>query len=203
MSQRNDLLYKFYHLVMTIPPVLYWRRRRKRLLTDAEKNIIVGMLAAGYYVILTGTKGHWSSWLVQVATFVREGILTHYSHSLMNCDFIDDPAKRDEFKFIEATAATGSHYATFDEVFEDVDHVCLLTPSTMENEDWTAVIDGLVLNNGKPYDDLAHRRDWEPFDRSVDIRVARLRKKIERDPTKPQVIKTIPGAGYMYASDGR
>jgi two-component system phosphate regulon response regulator OmpR len=41
--------------------------------------------------------------------------------------------------------------------------------------------------------DLAHRRDWEPFDRSIDIRVARLRKKIERDPAKPQIIKTIPG----------
>ena len=59
-----------------------------------------------------------------------------------------------------------------------------------------------VLSRGQLLD-LAHRRDWEPFDRSIDIRVARLRKKIERDPTKPQVIKTIPGAGYMYASDGR
>jgi len=51
--------------------------------------------------------------------------------------------------------------------------------------------------------DLAHRRDWEPFDRSIDIRVARLRKKIERDPAKPQIIKTISGAGYMYVSDAR
>jgi two-component system phosphate regulon response regulator OmpR len=51
--------------------------------------------------------------------------------------------------------------------------------------------------------DLAHKRGWEPFDRSIDIRVARLRKKIERDPAKPQIIKTIPGTGYMYVSDGR
>ena len=49
--------------------------------------------------------------------------------------------------------------------------------------------------------DLAHRRDWEPFDRSIDIGVARLRKKIERDPAKPQIIKTIPGTGYMYVSE--
>ena len=41
------------------------------------------------------------------------------------------------------------------------------------------------------------------FDRSIDIRVARLRKKIERDPAKPQIIKTIPGAGYMYVSERR
>jgi len=51
--------------------------------------------------------------------------------------------------------------------------------------------------------DLAHNKDWEPFDRSIDIRVARLRKKIERDPAKPQIIKTIPGVGYMYVSEGR
>ena len=51
--------------------------------------------------------------------------------------------------------------------------------------------------------DLAHNRDWEPFDRSIDIRVARLRKKLERDPAKPQIIKTIPGAGYMYVSERR
>ncbi|NJN40388.1 MAG: response regulator [Gammaproteobacteria bacterium] len=41
-------------------------------------------------------------------------------------------------------------------------------------------------------------RDWEPFDRSIDIRIARLRKKVERDPDHPQLIKTIRGAGYMY-----
>jgi DNA-binding response OmpR family regulator len=51
--------------------------------------------------------------------------------------------------------------------------------------------------------DLAHRRDWEPFDRSIDIRVTRLRKKIERDPAKPEIIKTIRGTGYMYVSEGR
>jgi two-component system phosphate regulon response regulator OmpR len=41
-------------------------------------------------------------------------------------------------------------------------------------------------------------RDWDPFDRSIDIRIARLRKKIEFDPDKPQLIKTVRGVGYMY-----
>ncbi len=41
-------------------------------------------------------------------------------------------------------------------------------------------------------------RDWEPFDRSIDIRIARLRRKIEPDPDHPQLIKTVRGAGYMY-----
>lgn len=41
-------------------------------------------------------------------------------------------------------------------------------------------------------------RDDDPFDRSIDIRVTRIRKKIEFDAAKPQVIKTIRGAGYIY-----
>lgn len=47
---------------------------------------------------------------------------------------------------------------------------------------------------------LSHtqNRDWDPFDRSIDIRIARLRKKIEADPDKPQLIKTVRGVGYMY-----
>ena len=51
--------------------------------------------------------------------------------------------------------------------------------------------------------DLAHHRDAEPYDRSIDIRIARLRRKIEPDPTKPQVIKTIHGTGYMFVQPKR
>lgn len=47
--------------------------------------------------------------------------------------------------------------------------------------------------------ELAHNRGWEPFDRSIDIRIARIRRKVERDPGKPQVIKTVRGAGYIFA----
>ncbi len=47
--------------------------------------------------------------------------------------------------------------------------------------------------------DLAHNRDSDPFDRSIDIRVARLRRKIEPDPKTPTVIKTVRGAGYLFS----
>ena len=47
--------------------------------------------------------------------------------------------------------------------------------------------------------DLAHNRGWEPFDRSIDIRIARIRRKVERDPGKPQVIKTVRGSGYLFS----
>jgi DNA-binding response OmpR family regulator len=49
--------------------------------------------------------------------------------------------------------------------------------------------------------DLAHGRGAEPFDRSIDIRVTRLRRKIESVPDHPEVIKTVRGAGYMFVPD--
>ncbi|WP_290652841.1 response regulator [Aquisalimonas sp.] len=45
---------------------------------------------------------------------------------------------------------------------------------------------------------LTQQRDWDPYDRSVDIRVARLRRKVEVDPSNPRLIRTVRGVGYMY-----
>ena len=45
---------------------------------------------------------------------------------------------------------------------------------------------------------LTRNREWEPFDRSIDIRIARVRKKVEADPENPQLIRTVRGAGYMF-----
>ncbi|MWV17444.1 response regulator [Pseudomonas sp. L-22-4S-12] len=44
---------------------------------------------------------------------------------------------------------------------------------------------------------LTQNRDWNPYDRSIDIRIARLRRKLEDDPEKPQIIRTLRGVGYM------
>ena len=49
---------------------------------------------------------------------------------------------------------------------------------------------------------LSQQRDWDPFDRSVDLRVMRLRKKIEPDPEHPQYIKTIRNKGYVFVPGG-
>jgi two-component system phosphate regulon response regulator OmpR len=45
---------------------------------------------------------------------------------------------------------------------------------------------------------LTRNRQWEPFDRSIDIRITRLRRKVEDDPDHPRVIKTVRGAGYVF-----
>jgi len=46
--------------------------------------------------------------------------------------------------------------------------------------------------------DLAHNMEMSPFDRSIDMRIGRLRRKIEPEPRLPQTIKTVRGIGYMF-----
>lgn len=48
--------------------------------------------------------------------------------------------------------------------------------------------------------DLARGRAASTFDRSIDTQVSRLRKKIERDPADPKIIKTVWGGGYTFAA---
>lgn len=44
--------------------------------------------------------------------------------------------------------------------------------------------------------------DRDPFDRSIDVRVTRLRHKIEDDPTQPRYVRTVWGVGYQFTPDG-
>ena len=48
--------------------------------------------------------------------------------------------------------------------------------------------------------DLARGRAATAFDRSVDTQVSRLRRKLERDPAQPALIKTVWGGGYLFAA---
>jgi len=48
--------------------------------------------------------------------------------------------------------------------------------------------------------EYTHRTYTPAFDRSVDVQVMRLRKKIEPDPATPQIIKTVRNAGYIFAA---
>jgi two-component system phosphate regulon response regulator OmpR len=47
-----------------------------------------------------------------------------------------------------------------------------------------------------------NQREWDPFDRSVDLRVMRLRRKIEPDPDHPRFIRTVRNEGYVFVPDG-
>jgi len=56
---------------------------------------------------------------------------------------------------------------------------------------------GRVLNRDQILEQ-AHDRSWDPFDRSIDIRISRLRRKLEANPQKPNIIRTVRGIGYIY-----
>ena len=48
---------------------------------------------------------------------------------------------------------------------------------------------------------LARGREFEPFDRSLDVQVSRLRKMLEDDPTSPRYLQTVWGVGYVFIPD--
>ena len=59
---------------------------------------------------------------------------------------------------------------------------------------------GMVLTRDQLLD-LTRGRQAQPFDRSIDNQISRLRKKIERDPRTPELIKTAWGDGYSFAGE--
>ena len=59
---------------------------------------------------------------------------------------------------------------------------------------------GRVLSREQILDAL--KGESEPFDRSIDVHVAKLRAKLEPDPKEPRYIKTVRGVGYMLAREG-
>lgn len=65
-----------------------------------------------------------------------------------------------------------------------------------------ALLRVLSENRGRPMTrdqllDKAHNGQWDPFDRSIDLRISRLRKKIEPVPEKPEYRQTVRGIGYV------
>jgi DNA-binding response OmpR family regulator len=49
--------------------------------------------------------------------------------------------------------------------------------------------------------DIVYNREGGPEDRSVDVQIGRLRRKIEIDPRRPALIKTIRGLGYLFTAE--
>lgn len=47
---------------------------------------------------------------------------------------------------------------------------------------------------------LMGTRELSPLDRSIDVRISRLRRRLEADPQNPRLIKTVYGAGYMLSA---
>jgi two-component system phosphate regulon response regulator OmpR len=88
----------------------------------------------------------------------------------------------------------------------DLDARRLLDAEGTDVEISSAEFDLLSLFTRNPHRPLnrdqimeqAHHRGWDVFDRSVDLRVMRLRRKIEPTPDKPRFIRTVRNVGYVY-----
>jgi hypothetical protein len=150
MSKYSSLSYSIYHWFAVQAPKISWSKKHR--ISDEMKDELAKILANGYYIILTGNRSHLSSVLVSLISWFKTGKWARYSHVLMNCDNIENSDERHAFKFVEADVK-GVVYTTFDDVFK-CDNVCLLSPKLVRNEEWTAIIDALVNQVGKPYDDL-------------------------------------------------
>jgi len=94
----------------------------------------------------------------------------------------------------------------FGEASLDLDTCQLLGPDGNEIPLTTAEFDLLKVFAERPNRPLSRdqlmsltqNRDWDPYDRSIDIRIARLRRKVEPDPENPRLIRTRRGLGYLY-----
>lgn len=105
-----------------------------------------------------------------------------------------------------AAPAAPSNRVRFGRCELDLDQRRLNGPDGAEIEISAAEFDLLSLFSRHPNRPLnrdqimeqAHNRGWDVFDRSIDLRIMRLRRKIETNPDKPEVLKTVRNVGYVY-----
>ena len=105
-------------------------------------------------------------------------------------------------------AAQGAavHRVAFGRCALDLERRRLTAPDGSEVEISAAEFDLLALFARHPNRPLsrdqimeqAHNRGWDVFDRSIDLRIMRLRRKIETNPDKPEILKTVRNVGYVY-----
>jgi DNA-binding response OmpR family regulator len=107
----------------------------------------------------------------------------------------------------DAAAPADENLVPFGKVFLDLDRHCLVDREGADRRLTASEYDLLLAFARNPNRVMSRERlldagccrEDEPFDRSIDIRIVRIRKKVEVDAAKPQVIRTVRGAGYIYA----
>ncbi len=120
-----------------------------------------------------------------------------------------EPAGAADDAAAPGAAAAGTRRQRFGACLLDLDQRRLFGADGAEIDISAAEFDLLALFARHPNRPLnrdqimeqAHNRGWDVFDRSIDLRVMRLRRKIERNPDKPEVIKTVRNVGYVFVSE--
>ncbi len=102
----------------------------------------------------------------------------------------------------EATGHTGARFAGW---HFDIGRLNLSTEDGREvslSAAEAALLQTLLKRPNKilTREQLIGERDLDPFDRSIDVRISRLRRKLEDDPQDPKIIKTVYGAGYLLCA---
>jgi len=108
-----------------------------------------------------------------------------------------------------AAAAIKTRRVAFGACQLDLDERRLLAGDGVDIEISAAEFDLLALFARHPNRPLnrdqimeqAHNRGWDVFDRSIDLRIMRLRRKVERNPDKPELIKTVRNVGYVFVPE--
>jgi two-component system phosphate regulon response regulator OmpR len=88
----------------------------------------------------------------------------------------------------------------------DLEHRVLLDPDGTEERLTASEFELLRLfaeNPNRPLNrewllEATSHREAEAFDRAIDLRITRLRRKIETDPAHPDAIRTVRGVGYVF-----
>ncbi|MEY4883341.1 MAG: hypothetical protein RIS34_1195 [Pseudomonadota bacterium] len=104
-----------------------------------------------------------------------------------------------------AGAMSQRRYASFIDWTLDCAANILVAPDGSEHVLGTAETQVLRAFVERPHqiltrEQLLGQRDLSPMDRSIDVRISRIRRKIEADPQNPKIIKTVYGAGYMFTA---
>ena len=116
------------------------------------------------------------------------------------------PAAPAALAVVSATPAPSAHRVAFGRCLLDLEQRRLLGADGHDIDISAAEFDLLALFARHPNRPLnrdqimeqAHNRGWDVFDRSIDLRIMRLRRKIETNPDKPEVLKTVRNVGYVY-----
>lgn len=115
-------------------------------------------------------------------------------------------------RYQAAPSSTANHQAAEMKVFAgwalDQPHRRLYSPKGVEVELTSSefeLLRVLVNHPNEPVSrdhllDATMSRHWTPYDRSIDMSITRLRKKIEKDPQRPMLIRTVRNIGYVLAA---
>lgn len=120
-----------------------------RTLSDAQKKQIMDLLKSGYYIIYTHNRNHLSTYFINFSDWALTKKWGFWDHVLMNFD-----GTTNGFDLIQSVGDTGVAEASFDDVFGDVDAVCLMQAACLTPDDWNQMLTEAKLDLGKAYDVL-------------------------------------------------